>query len=166
MAYIRACKLRSVDSGKAMLKAAQRINQSIKQSKTNTMATPAKNPFTWIEIYVDDMGRARKFYESVLKVEMEPMIAPGDFGDLEMLCFPSDMDGPNISGALCKTSEFRPGTGGTLVYFSCDDCAVESARVEAAGGKVLQDKMPIGEHGFCSIFIDTEGNTVGLHSMK
>ncbi len=130
------------------------------------MSTKSKNPFTWVEIYVDDMGRAQKFYEAVLKIKMIPMQVPGDTGDLEMLSFPWTEGGENISGALCKTSEMKPGTGGTLVYFTCDDCASETSRVEKAGGQVLQQKFPIGQYGFCSIVMDTEGNTIGLHSMK
>ncbi len=130
------------------------------------MAAISKNPFTWIEIYVEDMDRAQKFYETVLQINLIPMETPGGFGDLQMLCFPWDAEGPNISGALCKTSEMKPGTGGSLVYFTCEDCAEEASRVEAAGGKVLQEKAPIGEHGFCAIVMDTEGNPVGLHSMR
>ncbi|MGF1636844.1 MAG: VOC family protein [Cyclobacteriaceae bacterium] len=130
------------------------------------METQAKNPFTWIEIYVNDMSRAQKFYETILQIEMIPMETPGEYGDLEMLSFPWVEGGINISGALCKTSDMKPGTGGTLVYFACEDCATETARVEGAGGKVLQPKFQIGEHGFCSIVMDTEGNTIGLHSMK
>lgn len=60
----------------------------------------------------------------------------------------------------------KPGTGGTLVYFTSKDCGTEASRVTAAGGKVLQNKEPIGEHGFCSICMDTEGNTIGFHSNK
>lgn len=130
------------------------------------MSIQAKNPFTWLEIYVDDMSRAKKFYETVLGLEMVPMATPGEFGDLEILSFPWSEGGENISGALCKTKEMRPGIGGTLAYFTCDDCSIETSRVEAAGGKVLQDKFPIGEHGFCSIAMDTEGNTIGFHSNK
>jgi len=130
------------------------------------MTKQPKNPFTWIEIYVDDMDRAQKFYENVLQIQLIPMETPGETGDLQMLCFPWAEGGENTSGALCKTSEMSPGTGGTLVYFTCEDCGIETARVENAGGKVLQDKFPIGKHGFCSIVMDTEGNTIGLHSMK
>ena len=125
-----------------------------------------KNPFTWVEIYVSDMARAQKFYETVLATTMIPMQTPGGFGDLEMLCFPWVEGGNNISGALCKMSSMQPGSGGTLVYFTCDDCAVEISRVVNAGGMVLQEKMPIGEHGFCAIATDTEGNTIGFHSMN
>ena len=53
-----------------------------------------------------------------------------------------------------------------MVYFGCDDCAVEQARVEKAGGKVHQGKFSIGEYGHCALIVDTEGNMVGLHSMK
>lgn len=130
------------------------------------MTTKPKNPFTWIEIYVENMSRAQKFYESVLQLEMMPMDTPGEMGDLEMISFPWVEGGSNISGALCKTKEMKAGTGGTLVYFASEDCSMETARVEGAGGKVLQNKFPLGEHGFCSICMDTEGNTIGFHSMK
>ena len=130
------------------------------------MKTQVKNPFTWVEIYVEEMSRAQKFYENVLQIEMIPMQAPGEFGDLEMLSFPWAQGESNISGALCKTSEMKPGSGGTLVYFTCEDCGIETSRVENAGGKVLQGKFQIGEHGFCSIVMDTEGNTIGFHSDK
>lgn len=130
------------------------------------MTTKTKNPFTWVEIYVEEMSRAQKFYETVLQIEMIPMQAPGEFGDLEMLSFPWAEGENNISGALCKTSEMKPGAGGTLVYFTCEDCSIETSRVLSAGGQVLQEKFPIGEHGFCSVVMDTEGNTIGFHSDK
>ena len=129
------------------------------------MTEQSKNPFTWVEIYVEDMNRAH-FYEEVLQIKMIPMPTPGDMGDLQMMSFPWSENGGNISGALCKTSEMKPGTGGTLVYFTCDDCDIETSRVEDAGGKILTPKFQIGEHGFCSIVMDTEGNTIGLHSQK
>lgn len=130
------------------------------------MTTQTKNPFTWVEIYVEDMSRAQKFYETILQIKMIPMQTPGEISDLVMLSFPWAEGKSNISGALCKSSEMKPGTGGTLVYFTCDDCATEASRVAGAGGQVLQTKFPIGEYGFCSICMDTEGNTFGLHSLK
>jgi predicted enzyme related to lactoylglutathione lyase len=130
------------------------------------METLSKNPFTWVEIYVDDMNRAQEFYESVLQIEMIPMQTPGEMGDLKMVSFPWAEGGTNISGALCKTSQMSPGTGGTLVYFTCDNCANEESRVKSAGGKIIQSKFQIGQHGFCSIVMDTEGNTIGLHSIQ
>lgn len=130
------------------------------------MTAKAKNPFTWVEIYVDDMSRAQKFYETILAIQMTELPMPEGVNDLQMLSFPWAENEGNISGALVKTSMMKAGTGGTVVYFACDDCAVEENRVENAGGKVLQPKMSIGDYGFCSIIMDTEGNTIGLHSMK
>ncbi len=40
------------------------------------------------------------------------------------------------------------------------------AKVEAAGGKILQAKFSIGENGFVAYIQDTEGNCVGIHSME
>lgn len=130
------------------------------------MATTVKNPFGWVEIYVEEMSRAQKFYETVLEIQMSELPMPEGVAEMQMISFPSAENEGNISGALVKTEYMKPGTGGTLVYFSCDDCSVEESRVESAGGKVLQPKMSIGEYGFCSIVMDTEGNTIGLHSMQ
>jgi uncharacterized protein len=126
----------------------------------------SRNVFTWVEIYVEDMSRARKFYEAVLQAELTDMDMPEGMGEMQMVCFPWLENGPNISGALVKMENMKPGAGGTLVYFACENCAVEISRVAQAGGKVLQEKMPIGNYGFCGIAMDTEGNTIGFHSMK
>ncbi len=130
------------------------------------MTTKAKNPFTWVEIYVDDMSRAQKFYETVLQTKLSELPMSSEFGDMQMVSFAWAEGEPNISGALVKMQDMKPGAGGTLVYFACDDCSVEESRVESAGGKVLNPKMSIGDYGFCSVVMDTEGNTIGLHSMK
>lgn len=133
----------------------------------------AKNPFVWTEISVDDLDRARKFYETVLQVELSELPRPetmtADKDDpcyFEMLAFPGDMMGPGSGGTLVKSNMGKPGAGGTLVYFHSEDCAVELSRVEAAGGKVIAGKMSLGEYGFCGICEDTEGNPIGFHSMK
>ena len=130
------------------------------------MSTSTKNPFTWVEIYVADMQRAQKFYETVFDIKLIPLPMPEGLGETEMLSFPWSENGRNISGALVKMKDVQPGPGGTLVYFTCDDCSIEESRIIAAGGELLQPKMSIGDYGFCSLFMDTEGNSLGLHSMK
>jgi hypothetical protein len=60
---------------------------------------------------------------------------------------------------------FPSGGNSTLIYFSCDDCAVEEARVTSCGGQVEKPKMSIGEYGFITLAVDTEGNMFGLHSL-
>jgi predicted enzyme related to lactoylglutathione lyase len=53
-----------------------------------------------------------------------------------------------------------------MIYFSVADCAVEQERVVAAGGKVLRPKFSIGQFGWVSLCMDTEGNMLGLNSMQ
>jgi predicted enzyme related to lactoylglutathione lyase len=52
------------------------------------------------------------------------------------------------------------------VYFSCEDCAVEEARVAENGWTVHQSKMSIGEHGYVTMVRDTEWNMIWLHSQQ
>lgn len=119
------------------------------------------NPIVWFEIYVQDMERAKRFYEEVLEVQLQKLESPG----MEMWAFPMLMDAPGASGSLVKMEDVPSGGNSTLVYFTCADCAVEAARVAPAGGRVQREKMSIGEYGFIALAVDTEGNMFGLHSM-
>lgn len=122
------------------------------------------NAIGWFDIYVTDMNRAVAFYESVLQQKLAPIDDPT--GETQMMSFPADMGVYGAGGALVKSSHARPGAGGTLVYFSVEDCAQEEARVVAAGGKVVRPKFSIEEFGWVSLCEDTEGNLFGLSSMK
>lgn len=122
-------------------------------------------PVGWFEIYVQDMPRARAFYETVFAGKLEKMDAPG--GEVEMWSFPGPMDeSMGSSGALVKMEGFGPGIGGTLIYFMCEDCAIEAGRAAAQGGTLMKEKFSIGSYGFVAIVTDSEGNAIGLHSMK
>ncbi|HSQ70543.1 MAG TPA: VOC family protein [Steroidobacteraceae bacterium] len=125
----------------------------------------SSNPVRWFEIYVQDMDRARSFYEQVLAVKLARLDGP-DATELEMWGFPGDPAVPGSSGALVKAAGVPSGGNSTLVYFGCEDCGVEGARIGAAGGRVMRDKMSIGPYGFIVLAFDTEGNMFGLHSTK
>jgi hypothetical protein len=127
------------------------------------------NPVTWFEIYVQDLSGAKKFYESVLDVKMADLPVPSEMSsmnDFQMLSFPWAEGAPNATGALVKAKGMPSGGNSTLVYFTCEDCSIEEGRVEKAGGKILKAKFQIGEHGFCSICVDPDGNAFGLYSLK
>ncbi|MGE4170540.1 MAG: VOC family protein [Candidatus Margulisiibacteriota bacterium] len=129
--------------------------------------TVAKNPVGWFEIYVEDMARAKRFYEGVFKVSFD-RIGESDAGipGFEMWSFPADMNLYGAGGALVKMPGMSAGKNSVLVYFSCDDCVVEESRIQANGGKVEKTKFSIGQYGFISIVFDSEGNMFGLHSLK
>ncbi|AMV73634.1 VOC family protein [Desulfuromonas carbonis] len=122
------------------------------------------NPVRCFEIYVEDLPRAREFYETVLATELKPLASPTP--GLEFLAFPMAEGGYGAAGTLVKMVGGPCGGNSTLVYFGCEDCAVEAGRVEKAGGKVEQGKMSIGEYGFIALVRDSEGNMIGLHSMR
>jgi len=129
-----------------------------------------RNPVGWFEIYVADMERAQAFYEAMLDVRLEDLPSPD--ASIQMKAFPmkapDECGGelPGACGALAKMEGVSPGGGGTLVYFSCIDCADDEARATKADGTVLKPKFSIGEYGFISLIADTEGNCIGLHSMQ
>ncbi|MDB6070825.1 MAG: Glyoxalase/bleomycin resistance protein/dioxygenase [Verrucomicrobiales bacterium] len=119
------------------------------------------NAINWFEIYVADLDRARTFYETILQTKM---VDP-DAGECRMAVFPYDnMKG--ISGALFQMDGCSPGPGGTLVYLNVEgDLDGVISRIPAAGGSIIRERMAIPPHGFIAIFYDSEGNSVGLHSM-
>ena len=122
-----------------------------------------RNPVAWFEIYVQDIDRAKRFYESVFQVTLQQLNAP--FPGIELWAFPADKNRYGASGALVKLDGVPSGSNSTLVYFHCDDCAVEEGRVAGAGGQVHRSKMSIGEYGHIALAQDTEGNMIGLHSL-
>jgi uncharacterized protein len=120
------------------------------------------NPIGWFEIYVQDMPRAKAFYEAVLGVTLSQLENPAT----DMWAFPMDQSTYGASGALVKMPGFPSGANSVLVYFHCEDCAIELERAVKAGGTLQKPKMSIGQYGHIALAIDTEGNMIGLHSMQ
>lgn len=121
-----------------------------------------RNPIGWFEIYVQDTQRAKAFYERVFAVELQKL----ENTEFEMWAFPMQKEGMGATGALIKIDGVPSGGNSVMVYFMCDDCAVEAKRAAENGGKVFKDKFAIGPYGFIAHVTDTEGNMIGLHSMK
>jgi uncharacterized protein len=128
------------------------------------MAMEKPNAIGWFDIYVEDMARAVAFYEKVLGQKLEKILDPT--GETQMMSFPGNMNAYGAAGALVKSSHSRPGIGGTMVYFSVEDCSQEESRVVAAKGKIMRPKFSIGKFGWVSLCLDTEGNLIGFNSMK
>lgn len=121
-----------------------------------------RNVVGWFEIYVQDIDRAKAFYQNTFQVTLERLESPG----MELWAFPMQPDNAGCAGALVKMNGKDSGVGGTIVYFSCADCAVEASRAVQNGGKIQKEKMSIGQYGFIALALDTEGNMIGLHSMQ
>ena len=120
------------------------------------------NPVNWYEIPLKDIGRARKFYERVLDLELTPY----DMEPFTMAFFPMTEKAPGAAGALIMGESYEPSHAGTVVYFSVVDIEETLRRINANGGRTLLPKKSIGEDGFIAHFEDSEGNRLALHSME
>jgi hypothetical protein len=120
------------------------------------------NALNWFEIPMTDVERAKKFYESILDIELFQMEMMG----MDMLMFPSQS--PKSSGALVKSPYHTPSKTGSIIYLNANpDLQIVLDKIEAAGGKVTMPKSHINpETGNMAFFEDSEGNLVALHSTK
>lgn len=123
---------------------------------------PNPNPVNWFEIPVNDLDRAKDFYEHVLETEL----SLNEMGPLQMAWFPTAADAAGSTGTLIKAEGYTPSHDGTMVYFGVENIDATLGRVAEKGGKILNPKMSIGEYGFVAHFEDSEGNRVALHSKK
>jgi uncharacterized protein len=121
-----------------------------------------KNALNWFEIPVKNFNKAKKFYETILGSEMQPMEAMG----MKTAFFPADMEN-GIGGCIVEGQGYEPSNKGSLIYLNGgEDLSVPLSKVVKAGGKITLPKTSLGPNGFMAHFEDTEGNKVGLHSVK
>lgn len=120
------------------------------------------NPVKWFEIYVQDMARAKAFYQAVFGMQLTKL----EGTEFEMWAFTMQPDSYGAAGALIKMPGYPSGGNSTIVYFHCDDCAVEAEKAANAGGHIETPKKSIGQYGHIALVVDTEGNIIGLHSMQ
>ena len=114
----------------------------------------------WFEIPATDFARAKAFYATVLDAQIH------DDPNRPYAYLPSDSKNAGFGGAIGFGDNFVPATTGITIYLDGgNDLSVPLGRVESAGGKVILPKTAIGNNGFIALFIDTEGNKVGFHSI-
>ena len=115
------------------------------------------------EIPFDDGDRAGRFYAETFGWQVAPV--PG-MSYTMVTTGPSDPEqGPTapgfINGGMFERSDDFPGKTPTIVI-DVPDVDEALRKVEGAGGKVVTQKMPVGDMGFAAYFTDTEGNLMGL----
>jgi len=121
------------------------------------------NAINWFEIPVKNFDKAKTFYETILDSKMDLMEAMG----MRSAFFPADLQNGALGGCIIQGQGYEPSSSGTVIYLNGgDDLSIPLSKVEAAGGEILMPKTPIGANGFMALFTDTEGNKIGLHSLK
>ncbi|MDY8135393.1 VOC family protein [Aquimarina sp. 2201CG5-10] len=135
----------------------QKIDETLNQS-TEKM----KSYVSIFEIPATDISRAIKFYQAILNINIEKMEMSG----LEMGIFP--YEDQTVTGVIMKGEGFQPSANGVTLYLNGgDNLQVILDKVEKNGGKIKIPKTPhADESGYFAIFLDSEGNKMGLHSLN
>jgi len=129
---------------------------------TNKNAGIVKSHILIFEIPATDISRAVSFYQSILDIKIEKL----DMPDMQMGLFPIEKQ--MVAGVIIKAEGYKPSAEGVTIYLNGgDNLQIILDKVEKYGGKIKIPKtLHADESGYFAIFIDSEGNKIGLHSLK
>jgi len=130
------------------------------ESNLNQKTNKMKSLISMFEIPATDISRAVNFYQAILDINIEKMEISG----MEMGIFPYEEQ--VVTGILMKSEGYKPSADGVTVYLNGEDnLQTILDKVEKNGGKILMPKTAhADESGFFALFLDTEGNKLGLNS--
>ena len=120
------------------------------------------NPVFHFEIPVNDMNRAKAFYEAVFGYQLVRQ----DVDGYDMAFFPRADGAEGASGALVKGDVYKPSKNGAIIYFDVPDIDIVLQKARQRGSNILYEKKDIGEAGFVAEIEDSEGNRVALSQVR
>lgn len=125
-----------------------------------------KNRPVHFEIQAEDPERAKKFYEDVFGWDIKKW----EGGQMEywmVMTAPRDSTEQGINGGLlrrpAKTPSPEQGANAYVITMLVDDYDASEKKILAAGGKVALPKMALMGMAWQGYYLDTEGNTFGIH---
>ncbi|SOE23833.1 hypothetical protein SAMN06298216_4212 [Spirosomataceae bacterium TFI 002] len=135
-------------------------NNSKTETSKNQITTEMKSHISIFEIPAMDISRAVNFYQAILDIDIEKMEMPG----MEMGIFP--YENQMVTGVILKSEGYKPSAEGVTIYLNGgDNLQTILDKVEENGGKIITPKTPhADEIGYFALFIDSEGNRLGLNS--
>jgi uncharacterized protein len=117
------------------------------------------------EIPVDDIARARKFYESAFGWGTMDFPMPGmqyvglHTGPVDEKNMPEGAG--FINGGMFQRNPQFPVTGPTIAM-TVENIDAAIGKVKAAGGAVVMEKVQVADMGLYAYVKDTEGNVIGI----
>lgn len=123
------------------------------------------NAITWFEIPVFNFERASQFYSQIFNYSMPEMY----LGNNRMGILPHNREQNGVGGAIVHGKGYEPSATGVAIYLNANpDMDAILARIPVAGGKIIAGKTPLfeGSTEYFALFSDTEGNSIGLHSIE
>lgn len=119
------------------------------------------------EIQAADIERAKKFYGGVFGWEFQDWPMPGGATYVGIMTAPKESTELGINGGLlqrpCPPPQPEQGTNAFVCTMQVDDFDAIAAKILAAGGIVAMPKFAIPGMAWQGYFLDTEGNTFGIH---
>ena len=120
------------------------------------------NSVVHFEVPADDLERAKKFYGSVFGWQLMDM-GPNMGNYVLATTTESDQAGPKkpgaINGGMMKRTENKKAP---IIVIDVENIDEHVKKVEMAGGKIIEPKMPVGDMGLLAYVTDTEGNLIGV----
>ena len=119
-----------------------------------------KNLIAFFQIPALNFDRAVSFYESVFNITLTV-----SGSEKEKMGFFTQEE--RYVGAISFTPDLTPSSNGILIYFDCNDIDATLSTIKNNGGAIMKDKQAIaGGRGYFAVFLDSEGNSIGLYSAK
>ncbi len=133
-----------------------------KDTLTSSKEKDMKSYISMFEIPATDISRAINFYQALLDIKIEKMDVEG----MQMRILP--YEGQMVTGIIIKADGYKPSADGVTIYLNAgENLQVVLDRVEKNGGQILMPKTAhADESGYFAIFLDSEGNKIGLNSPK
>ncbi|MEK7544655.1 MAG: VOC family protein [Patescibacteria group bacterium] len=123
-----------------------------------------KNRVVHFEIQVDNLERAMKFYTDIFGWDFQKW---GEQKYWMVMTAEKDSKEPGINGGLLPRPAKTPGEGCGTNAFVCtvqvDNFDDTAKKILAAGGIIAMEKFAIPKMAWQGYFLDTEGNTFGVH---
>ncbi|MBI4399861.1 VOC family protein [Candidatus Micrarchaeota archaeon] len=112
------------------------------------------------EIPVDDLDRAKKFYKDLFGWGLADV---PEMNYCMVTTTESDEKGPKKPGAINGGMMKRQQKGETpVLVINVKSIDEHLKKIKAAGGKVVMEKMQVGDMGLYARVTDTEGNVIGI----
>lgn len=141
-------------------------NERKEQIKTeNSQSLKSNNMKSYIamfEIPATEISRAIDFYQAILDIKIEKM----EIAEMQMGILPYEEQ--LVTGVIIQADGYNPSADGVTIYLNGgDNLQVILDRVKKNSGKIIIPKTPhADESGYFAIFIDSEGNKIGLNSAQ
>ncbi len=124
------------------------------------------NRVAHFEIHADSLERAIAFYRNVFGWDFQPWPMPDGTTYWMILTAPKESAEVGINGGMILRP-CPPTEGAASNAFVCtitvDSFDVIAEAILAHGGKVALPKMALAGMAWQGYFLDTEGNTFGIH---